>query len=196
MNYWIWVCCGCAASAAGGFSFMRLAVSKLPNRAVASEPIVVWDEVAPETMRVIEPAAAVATAVRERPVAPRDRPELPLPKGEGSAPVVRTAPRKRVTPATTPAAKPATTAAGKPAPTAAAKRRKAAKRVPAPTAPEPGAAKLARWARQVEAGERTMSIATDGCRVTWNRTCKHGHPSWLVHLGYLKRTPDAKSTPR
>ena len=48
--------------------------------------------------------------------------------------------------------------------------------------------KLALWASQVKAGERKMSIATDGCRVTWNRTCKHGHPSWLVHLGYLRRT--------
>jgi hypothetical protein len=184
MNYWIWVCCGCAASAAGGFSFMRFAVSKLPNQAVGAESIAVWNEV-PEVMRMVEPAAAGATAVRERPVAPRSRPERPLP--EGSAPEVRTAPRERVTPATT--------AAGKPAPTAAAKPRKAAKRAPAPTAPEPQAAKLARWARQIEAGERTMSIATDGCRVTWNRTCKHGHPSWLVRLGYLKRTPGAKFKP-
>jgi hypothetical protein len=58
---------------------------------------------------------------------------------------------------------------------------------PEPTGPRPEAAKLALWARQVRAGERKMSIATDGCRVTWNRTCKHGYPSWLVHLGYLKR---------
>jgi hypothetical protein len=53
------------------------------------------------------------------------------------------------------------------------------------------------WARQVEAGARKMSIATDGCRVTWNRTCKHGHPSWLVHLGYLKRhQPPQRHNPR
>ena len=56
---------------------------------------------------------------------------------------------------------------------------------PAPTVARPEAAKLALWARQVKAGERRMTIATDGCRVTWNRTCKHGHPSWLVRLGYL-----------
>ena len=63
---------------------------------------------------------------------------------------------------------------------------------PAPTAARPQAAKLALWARQVKAGERRMTIATDGCRVTWNRACKHGHPSWLVHLGYLKRQPSPK----
>ena len=63
---------------------------------------------------------------------------------------------------------------------------------PAPTAARPEAAKLALWARQVKAGERRMTTATDGCRVTWNRACKHGHPSWLVHLGYLKRQPSPK----
>lgn len=63
---------------------------------------------------------------------------------------------------------------------------------PAPTAARPEAEQLALWARQVKAGERKLSIATDGCRVTWNRTCKHGHPSWLVHLGYLKRRPGLK----
>ncbi|MDX6553504.1 MAG: hypothetical protein QOH74_1992 [Gaiellales bacterium] len=56
---------------------------------------------------------------------------------------------------------------------------------PAPTVPRPEAEKLALWARQVKAGERTFSIATDGCRVTWDRRCKHGYPSWLVQLGLL-----------
>ncbi len=54
-----------------------------------------------------------------------------------------------------------------------------------PTAEQPAPEKLALWAGQVRAGERKMSLATDGCRVTWNRICKHGHPSWLVALGYL-----------
>ena len=63
---------------------------------------------------------------------------------------------------------------------------------PPPTVARPEAAKLALWARQVKAGERKMTVATDGCRVTWNRACKHGHPSWLVHLGYLKRQPAPK----
>lgn len=67
---------------------------------------------------------------------------------------------------------------------------------PAPTSDRPDAKKLALWARQIRAGERKMSIATDGCRVTWNRTCKHGHPSWLVHLGYLKRHQLPRHNPR
>ena len=67
---------------------------------------------------------------------------------------------------------------------------------PAPTAARPDAKKLALWARQVKAGERKMSIATDGCRVTWNRACKHGHPSWLVHLGYLTRHQLPRHNPR
>lgn len=56
---------------------------------------------------------------------------------------------------------------------------------PVPTTPRPGTEQLVFWASQVKEGERKMSIATDGCRVTWNRTCKHGHPTWLVYLGYL-----------
>jgi hypothetical protein len=53
--------------------------------------------------------------------------------------------------------------------------------------PRPEGEKLERWARQVRNGERTFSLATDGCRVTWDRRCKHGHQSWLVHLGLLTR---------
>ena len=88
-----------------------------------------------------------------------------------------------------------------PAPRAAPPRRRAAavkpEPAPAPTAPRPEAEKLALWARQVVAGERKMSVATDGCRVTWNRTCKHGHPTWLVYLGYLKRRePPKRHNPR
>lgn len=56
---------------------------------------------------------------------------------------------------------------------------------PSPTAEQPAPEKLALWARQVRAGERKMSLATDGCRVTWDRICKHGHPSWLVARGYV-----------
>jgi hypothetical protein len=57
--------------------------------------------------------------------------------------------------------------------------------LPAPSVPPPDLEKLELWARQINAGDRKMSVATDGCRVTWNRTCKHGHPTWLVYLGYL-----------
>jgi len=67
---------------------------------------------------------------------------------------------------------------------AATRRRAAVERpAPAPIVPPPDADKLALWARQVRDGERTFTLATDGCRVTWNRRCKHGHRSWLVHLG-------------
>jgi hypothetical protein len=27
--------------------------------------------------------------------------------------------------------------------------------------------------------------ATDGCSVEPDGTCPHGHPSWLIHLGYI-----------
>jgi hypothetical protein len=80
-------------------------------------------------------------------------------------------------------------------PAATRTRKTAARRsapAPVPTVPQPEAEKLVLWARQVKSGERTMSIATDGCRVTWNRVCKHGHPSWLVQLGYLRRLPPPK----
>jgi hypothetical protein len=56
---------------------------------------------------------------------------------------------------------------------------------PSPTTEQPAPDKLALWAGQVRAGERKMSLATDGCRVTWDRICKHGHPSWLVARGFL-----------
>jgi hypothetical protein len=96
------------------------------------------------------------------------------------------------TPAQEPVAAAATTIR-EPPPASAAPRRPRA-----PTAPEPKSKKLALWAHQIKAGERKMSIATDGCRVTWNRTCKHGHPSWLVHLGYLEPAPPPpkRDTPR
>jgi hypothetical protein len=176
-SFWLWVCAGCAASAAVGFSFTRFAVASLPKfHAVDPGSIPVWGEM-PEGIRSPEPAAAVVSVVRERPAAARRDPP-----GEPSAPVVSAAPRPHVTPRKT----------------AVAKRRAAPTRMPAPTAPEPEAAKLALWARQIRAGERKMSIATDGCRVTWNRTCKHGHPTWLVRLGYLERPrpPYPRHTPR
>jgi hypothetical protein len=70
----------------------------------------------------------------------------------------------------------------------AARRRAALERpAPPPTVARPEADKLALWARQVRDGERTFTLATDGCRVTWNRRCKHGHRSWLVHLGLAPR---------
>jgi hypothetical protein len=61
--------------------------------------------------------------------------------------------------------------------------------LPAPSVVQPDDRRLALWAREVAAGTRKMSLATDGCRVTWNRRCKHGHPSWLVYLEYI--SPDS-----
>jgi hypothetical protein len=60
---------------------------------------------------------------------------------------------------------------------------------PRPTVERPDAEMLALWASQIAAGTRKMTVATDGCRVTWNRTCRHGHPSWLVYLDYLESGP-------
>jgi hypothetical protein len=71
-----------------------------------------------------------------------------------------------------------------------------------PTVARPEDRELTLWAGQIEAGLRKMTRATDGCRVTWDRSCKHGHPSWLVHLEYLAPPSassyevEADSTPR
>jgi len=101
--------------------------------------------------------------------------------GEAQPVVVRSPspplPSQRPAPARARASRPRAAAASRPSP------------APSPTAPRPDAEKLALWARQVKAGERKMSLATDGCRVTWDRRCKHGHPTWLVELGYLTRRP-------
>ncbi|HEY3613229.1 MAG TPA: hypothetical protein VGK92_05960 [Gaiellales bacterium] len=174
-GFWLLVAAGCALAAASGFSLVRYAVPSLPKfRAVDPGSIPAW-RVLPGTAQPPEPVAAAVVAVREPPVAPvvEEPPELPVPPVPAPAAVPRRA-------------------------EAPARRRAAAARMPAPTAPEPDAAKLALWARQVKAGERKLSVATDGCRVTWDRTCKHGHPSWLVRLGYLQRPRPkvARHTPR
>jgi hypothetical protein len=121
----------------------------------------------------------------------RTTPQLPrpavitLPEAPVEVPAARVEAPRAPEPPEPPAERPLPAAPGaRPAP------------APAPTAARPDAKKLALWARQVKAGERKMSIATDGCRVTWNRTCKHGHPSWLVHLGYLKRNQVTRHNPR
>ena len=50
---------------------------------------------------------------------------------------------------------------------------------PTPTSEEPDAETLeALWLTG-------RSIATDGCPVAPNATCVHGHPSWLLRLGFL-----------
>ena len=46
-------------------------------------------------------------------------------------------------------------------------------------------------------GPRGVAIRF-GVEVTWDRRCKHGHPSWLVHLGLLspRRQPPRRHRPR
>lgn len=50
---------------------------------------------------------------------------------------------------------------------------------PKPTKPQP---KVQTLERQSSNG---IVSATDGCRVEPDGTCQHGHPSWLLYLGYI-----------
>jgi hypothetical protein len=119
----------------------------------------------------------VRSVAGRRPERPRERPRADeAPAVVASTATVREPPRPAAA-----VAPPASKRRAAPARRSATAMRPA----PAPTVQQPEAEKLALWARQVKAGERTFSLATDGCRVTWNRRCKHGHPSWLVHLGLL-----------
>ena len=180
-SFWIWITAGCACSALIGFSVVRLGARLGNVREVvdSAPPVPISRE------RALPPALTEETLAEE--------PSLPLTLAEES---------------------PATTAVVSERPAARQRRAqperalllsvpelapKMRARSPlAPTAPEPEAEKLALWARQIKAGERKMSVATDGCRVTWNRTCKHRHPSWLVYLGYLEAgpPPPKRRTPR
>lgn len=169
--FWLWVSVGCAVSALIGFSTVRLGARKLGTDAwgapgPAPEPSASPPERAPEVV-------ATASPLLERPVRAAATRTRPVTAKQTTA---KQTPRKRARPKT---AQP-----------------KQAQPAPIPTAPRPDAEKLALWARQVKAGERRMSVATDGCRVTWNRTCKHGHPSWLVHLGYVRRHYLPRNNPR
>ena len=51
---------------------------------------------------------------------------------------------------------------------------------PKPTIPEPDQDMVADWILDV-----TLPEATDGCTVEPDGTCPHGHPSWLLVLGYV-----------
>ena len=212
--FWLWVSAGCAACGLVGFSAVRLGVRRLWSEGAATSPP------ARQIVRQVAAVAAPERQERERlAAAPAPEPEMSWPaqprapeivarvaalgeRPETALPARASEPAETALPAR--ASEPAETAApadtSKPAETAAPARtsKPAAtpRPAPAPTGPRPESAKLALWARQVKAGERKMSIATDGCRVTWNRTCKHGHPSWLVHLGYLKRHHLPRHTPR
>lgn len=209
MTSWLWVGAGCVACALAGFSAIRVGgrllslldgTSEAPvrKRPARQEPIVpvqprppvaVWS--APDVRaRPARPASARATVVPARaatPPAPVAPGRVPSQQGEiGEEPVrERLIAREPHAPVAVWSAPDVRAAPARPAPPSTKAAPARTRTPPAPTAPQPQAEKLALWARQIEAGQRKMSIATDGCRVTWNRTCKHGHPSWLVHLGYV-----------
>ena len=174
--FWLWVSVGCAVSALIGFSTVRLGARRLgtdgwDTPGQVPEPSASPPERAPEVVATASPLPELPV----RPAAARTR------QVTAKQTTAKQRPQKRAQPKTT-----------KSRPT----QPKPAQAVPSPTAPRPDAEKLALWARQVKAGERKMSVATDGCRVTWNRTCKHGHPTWLVHLGYLRRNYLPRNNPR
>lgn len=50
---------------------------------------------------------------------------------------------------------------------------------PKPTESEPAFELLEEWTFD------GVCDATDGCRVEPDGTCEHGHPSWLLYLGYI-----------
>jgi hypothetical protein len=55
-----------------------------------------------------------------------------------------------------------------------------APRWPTPTTPEPGVETLEAWLWEDGGCE-----ATDGCWVELDGRCPHGHPSWLLRLGWV-----------
>jgi hypothetical protein len=180
--FWLWVSAGCAASALMGFSMVRLGARQFGKDN--------WQ--VPGAQQTPEPPAtglsellAVAPEVLERPA----RSAMPPAKSRTAAP-------KPATPARRGRSRPAESRPKQTSRKRAQPKPEPASAPPAPTAPKPDPEQLALWTRQIKAGKRQMSVATDGCRVTWNRTCKHGHPSWLVHLGYLRRSHLQRHTPR
>ena len=50
---------------------------------------------------------------------------------------------------------------------------------PTPEVPEPEMYELEEWVMD------GVAEATDGCRIEPDGVCQHGHPSWLLKLGYI-----------
>lgn len=50
---------------------------------------------------------------------------------------------------------------------------------PTPTTDEPTLETLEEWTFD------GVAEATDGCPIEPDGTCEHGHPSWLIRLGYI-----------
>jgi hypothetical protein len=57
--------------------------------------------------------------------------------------------------------------------------RRDARSYPKPETEQPDVQQLAEWT--AEAG----CEATDGCWVEPDGMCEHGHPSWMLRLGYI-----------
>ncbi len=53
------------------------------------------------------------------------------------------------------------------------------KKLPMPTTKRPTVERLKKWMREC------YSCTTDGCRVEPDGWCMHGHPSWLLYLGFI-----------
>jgi hypothetical protein len=179
--FWLWVSAGCLACALIGFSMVRLGADLLEGDA--------WHVPEPEQELPEPPATGVPEffVVPPEVLEPSARPPLRPAQTHTGARQPATPPQPR-------RARPAESRSVQT--THKAQTNGTPKSVLTPTAPRPDAEKLALWTRQIKAGKRQMSVATDGCRVTWNRTCKHGHPTWLVHLGYLRRSHLQRHNPR
>lgn len=50
---------------------------------------------------------------------------------------------------------------------------------PTPTVDEPSLDEIMEWSND------GMCETTDGCMVEPDGTCEHGHPSWMLYLGYI-----------
>lgn len=50
---------------------------------------------------------------------------------------------------------------------------------PKPTKKEPRLKTMIKWE------EEGFCKATDGCKVEPDGTCPHGHPSWMIYLGFI-----------
>jgi hypothetical protein len=158
MSHWVWVAAACLLCADAGFLAARLIRSTSVQARIARYHLS-RNRASPQIeqrLRIIEGPPVPADAPA---VTPRQRERIP--RRRESADTAN--PRRR--PARRRPARPAATLI--------------------PTVPRPEDPQVALWASQIEAGRRKMTQATDGCRVTWDRSCRHGHPSWVVHLGYL-----------
>lgn len=162
MTPWIMLFAACLLTATLAFMLVRSGFARFSAPAPAETRTPAPRAATPSEIALLTHTPPASTAVDETPVA--------------EPPRTRTSERRSVPPGL----RSGRTAQ---APSRSAPRYRTA--IPVPTAPQPEEHKLVLWASQIEVGARKMTVATDGCRVTWDRRCKHGHPSWLVELEYL-----------